>query len=146
VVLRTLTSGSAIHADEPVIETLVVLGLGMLSSGLAHVLVTGARGFAGLALALSSAAAGPDIYQLTKLEGEKMAVESADLTRVPLTVVRPGLIYGLGDKRLLKPIGGVARGRLTPLGDDSDLGFTLKVRLGGGIRRTLDFYRQFGWV
>lgn len=58
-----------------------------------------------------------DIYQLTKLEGEQVAVRTADRVGVPLTVVRPGPIYGPGDHRLLKLIGGVARGRFILLGD-----------------------------
>lgn len=60
-----------------------------------------------------------DIYQLTKLEGEQMARETADRTGVPVTVVRPGPIYGPGDRRLFKLIGGVARGRFRLLGDGS---------------------------
>lgn len=60
-----------------------------------------------------------DIYQVTKLEGERMALETADRTGVALTVVRPGPIYGPGDRRLLKLIGGVARRRFTLLGDGS---------------------------
>ena len=58
-----------------------------------------------------------DIYQLTKLEGEQVALETADRVGVPLTVIRPGPIYGPGDKRLFKLIGGVARRRFTILGD-----------------------------
>ena len=50
-----------------------------------------------------------DIYQQTKLEGEWMARETARRTGVPLTIVRPGPIYGPGDRRLFKLIGGVAR-------------------------------------
>jgi nucleoside-diphosphate-sugar epimerase len=60
-----------------------------------------------------------DIYQLTKLEGERMALETADRVQLPLTVVRPGPIYGPGDRRLLKLIGGVAKGRFALLGDGS---------------------------
>jgi nucleoside-diphosphate-sugar epimerase len=60
-----------------------------------------------------------DIYQQTKLEGEWMAQETARRTGVPLTVVRPGPIYGPGDRRLLKLIGGVARRRFKLLGDGS---------------------------
>ncbi len=60
-----------------------------------------------------------DIYQLTKLEGEQMARETAKRTGVPLTVVRPGPIYGPGDRRLLKLIGGVARRHFLLLGDGS---------------------------
>ena len=58
-----------------------------------------------------------DIYQMTKLEGEQVALETADRVGVPLTVIRPGPIYGPGDKRLFKLIGGVARRRFTLLGD-----------------------------
>jgi len=60
-----------------------------------------------------------DIYQETKLEGELVALQTADRAGVPLTVVRPGPIYGPGDKRLLKLIGGVARKRFRLLGDGS---------------------------
>jgi nucleoside-diphosphate-sugar epimerase len=57
-----------------------------------------------------------DIYQQTKLEGEWMARETARRTGLPLTVVRPGPIYGPGDRRLFKLIGGVARRRFKILG------------------------------
>jgi dihydroflavonol-4-reductase len=60
-----------------------------------------------------------DIYQLTKLEGEQMALQTAARTGVPISVIRPGPIYGPGDRRLLKLIGGVARGRFRLLGDGS---------------------------
>lgn len=60
-----------------------------------------------------------DIYQETKLEGEQAAIETADRIGVPLTVVRPGPIYGPGDKRLFKLIGGVARKRFRLLGNGS---------------------------
>jgi nucleoside-diphosphate-sugar epimerase len=58
-----------------------------------------------------------DIYQLTKLEGEEVARETAAREGVPLTVIRPGPIYGPGDRRLLKLIGGVARQHFLLLGD-----------------------------
>jgi dihydroflavonol-4-reductase len=60
-----------------------------------------------------------DIYQATKLEGEQVALATAERTGVPLTVVRPGPIYGPGDSRLLKLIGGVAKRRFRLLGDGS---------------------------
>lgn len=60
-----------------------------------------------------------DIYQLTKLEGEKVAVETAGRLGLPLTVIRPGPIYGPTDRRFLKIIGGVARRRFVLLGDGS---------------------------
>jgi dihydroflavonol-4-reductase len=60
-----------------------------------------------------------DIYQETKLEGELVALQTADRAGIPLTVVRPGPIYGPGDRRLFKLIGGVARKRFRLLGDGS---------------------------
>jgi dihydroflavonol-4-reductase len=60
-----------------------------------------------------------DIYQVTKLEGEQIALRTAERVGLPLTVVRPGPIYGPGDRRLLKLIGGVARKRFVLLGDGS---------------------------
>lgn len=43
-----------------------------------------------------------DIYQITKLEGEKKAFEFYKKTGLPVTVIRPAPIYGPGDIRLLK--------------------------------------------
>ncbi len=43
-----------------------------------------------------------DIYQLTKLEGEKKALEFYRSEGLPVTVIRPTAIYGPGDTRLLK--------------------------------------------
>jgi dihydroflavonol-4-reductase len=58
-----------------------------------------------------------DIYQETKLEGEQVAVATAQRVGLPLTVVRPGPIYGPGERRFLKMIGGVAKGRFMLVGD-----------------------------
>ncbi len=60
-----------------------------------------------------------DIYQQTKLEGEHIARETAAKIGLPLTVVRPGPIYGPGDRRLFKFIGGVAKRRFVLVGDGS---------------------------
>jgi dihydroflavonol-4-reductase len=57
-----------------------------------------------------------DVYQRTKLEGEQMAVECATRLGVPFTVVRPGPIYGPGEHRFRKMIGGVARRRFVVVG------------------------------
>jgi nucleoside-diphosphate-sugar epimerase len=43
-----------------------------------------------------------DIYQLTKLEGEKKALQFCEETGLPVTVIRPCPIYGPGDMRLYK--------------------------------------------
>ncbi len=60
-----------------------------------------------------------DIYQETKLEGEQIAITTAEHVGLPLTVVRPGPIYGPGERRFLKMIGGVAKGRFVLVGDGS---------------------------
>jgi nucleoside-diphosphate-sugar epimerase len=57
-----------------------------------------------------------DIYQDTKLEGERIAREAGQRTGLEVTIVRPSGIYGPGDRRLLKLFGGVARGRFPMLG------------------------------
>ncbi len=57
-----------------------------------------------------------DVYQETKVEGERIARETAARTGVELVIARPSGIYGPGDRRLLKLFGGVARGRFLMLG------------------------------
>ena len=57
-----------------------------------------------------------DIYQVTKLEGERLAREAADRSGIEVTIVRPSGIYGPGDRRLLKLFRGVARRRWITLG------------------------------
>jgi nucleoside-diphosphate-sugar epimerase len=58
-----------------------------------------------------------DIYQLTKLEGERIARQAGADTGVEVVVARPTGIYGPGDRRLLKLFRGVARRRFIILGD-----------------------------
>lgn len=57
-----------------------------------------------------------DIYQVTKLEGERLAREAAEATGMDLVIVRPTGIYGPGDRRLLKLFRGIARRRFVILG------------------------------
>lgn len=57
-----------------------------------------------------------DIYQVTKVEGERVARESAARTGVPVTIARPTGIYGPGDRRLLKLFRGIAHRRFVVLG------------------------------
>jgi nucleoside-diphosphate-sugar epimerase len=57
-----------------------------------------------------------DIYQETKLEGERLAREAAARVGIEVTIVRPTGIYGPGDRRLLKLFRGVVRGRFPILG------------------------------
>ena len=58
-----------------------------------------------------------DTYQVTKLEGERVAAQSAAASGTELVIVRPSGIYGPGDRRLLKLFRGVARRRFVILGD-----------------------------
>ncbi len=57
-----------------------------------------------------------DVYQETKLEGERLAREAAQQFGIEVTIARPTGIYGPGDRRLLKLFRGVARGRFPILG------------------------------
>jgi nucleoside-diphosphate-sugar epimerase len=57
-----------------------------------------------------------DVYQVTKLEGERVARETGEKTGVEVVIVRPTGIYGPGDRRLLKLFRGVARRRFVVLG------------------------------
>jgi nucleoside-diphosphate-sugar epimerase len=57
-----------------------------------------------------------DIYQVTKLEGERVAREAGVRTGVEVVIARPTGIYGPGDRRLLKLFRGVARRRFLVLG------------------------------
>jgi nucleoside-diphosphate-sugar epimerase len=50
-----------------------------------------------------------DIYQVTKLEGEQLARETAARSGIELTIVRPSGIYGPGDRRLFKLFKNVVR-------------------------------------
>jgi dihydroflavonol-4-reductase len=57
-----------------------------------------------------------DIYQRTKLDGERRARDAASRTGIDVTIVRPTGIYGPGDRRLLRLFRGVARRRWVTLG------------------------------
>jgi nucleoside-diphosphate-sugar epimerase len=57
-----------------------------------------------------------DIYQETKAEAEALAFRYHRERGVPVTVVRPGAIYGPGETRLLKLFRAIARGRYAVVG------------------------------
>lgn len=57
-----------------------------------------------------------DIYQVTKLEGERLAREAGRRANIEVTIVRPSGIYGPGDRRLLKLFRGVSLRRWVTLG------------------------------
>lgn len=57
-----------------------------------------------------------DVYQATKAEAETLAFEYHRRRGVPVTVVRPGAIYGPGETRLLKLFRAIARNRYAIVG------------------------------
>ena len=87
-----------------------------------------------------------DLYQETKLEGERLALSAGTSTGVEVVVARPTGIYGPGDRRLLKLFRGVARKRFVILGggrifyhltyiDDLVEGFRLCAEVPGAAGR-----------
>jgi len=88
-----------------------------------------------------------DVYQETKLEGERIGRDAAARTGVELVITRPTGIYGPGDRRLFKLFGGVAKRRFVVLGsgrifyhltfiDDLCAGFRLCATVPGAAGRT----------
>jgi nucleoside-diphosphate-sugar epimerase len=57
-----------------------------------------------------------DVYQETKVEGERLASAAAAAGGVELVIARPTGIYGPGDRRLFKLFGAVATRRFVMLG------------------------------
>jgi dihydroflavonol-4-reductase len=57
-----------------------------------------------------------DLYQETKVEGERLGRDAASRTGVELVIARPSGIYGPGDRRLFKLFGAIARRRFVMLG------------------------------
>ena len=62
-----------------------------------------------------------DIYQITKAEAEKLALEFGAAHGMEVTVVRPGAVYGPGDGRLLKLFRMAGGGRFPIIGDGATL-------------------------
>ena len=58
-----------------------------------------------------------DVYQVSKVEGERIARDAAARAGIELVIARPSGIYGPGDRRLLKLFRGVARRTFVVLGD-----------------------------
>ena len=60
-----------------------------------------------------------NIYERTKVAGERMVRELAPAAEVPFSILRPADVYGPRDQRLLKLFRGVSRGRFPLFGDAS---------------------------
>ena len=57
-----------------------------------------------------------DVYQETKVDGERLGREAAGRTGMDLVIARPTGIYGPGDRRLFKLFGKIATRRFVMLG------------------------------
>ena len=57
-----------------------------------------------------------DVYQATKAEAERLALEFHRKRGLPVAVVRPGAIYGPGETRFLKLFRAIAHGRYAVVG------------------------------
>lgn len=67
-----------------------------------HVSTTGVHGITSdVPAAEESPFAPTNAYEATKLEGERLALQSYQEQGLPVTVARPGLVYGPGDLHLL---------------------------------------------
>ncbi len=98
----------AVNAEAParIVEAAAAAGVGRV----VHCSTVGVHGDIEHPPATEDAPLRPgDLYQRTKLEGERLARESAAATGQPLTIVRPTGIYGPGDRRLLKLFRNVVR-------------------------------------
>lgn len=88
----------------------------------------------------------PDnIYGITKLEGEKLALSYSD--RFPVTAIRISETYGPGDSRLLKLFKGIGKGRFFRIGDGKNLHHLIYVDdLVEGFIRTANAENTVGRV
>jgi nucleoside-diphosphate-sugar epimerase len=77
-----------------------------------HVSTTGVFGVTGETPAAEDAPFAPtNAYEATKLEGEQLALKAYQEQGLPVTVVRPGLVYGPGDLHLLGFFASINKGR-----------------------------------
>jgi nucleoside-diphosphate-sugar epimerase len=77
-----------------------------------HVSTTGVFGVTGETPAAENAPFAPtNAYEATKLEGEQLALKAYQEQGLPVTVVRPGLVYGPGDLHLLGFFVSINKGR-----------------------------------
>ena len=76
-----------------------------------HVSTTGVHGVTGETPAAEDAPFAPtNPYEATKLEGELLALQTYQEQGLPVTVVRPGLVYGPGDLHLLGFFASIRKG------------------------------------
>ena len=77
-----------------------------------HVSTTGVHGITGETAAAEDAPYAPtNVYEATKLEGELLALKAYQEQGLPVSVARPGLVYGPGDLHLLGLFAAIKKGR-----------------------------------
>lgn len=82
-----------------------------------HCSTVGVHGDVGQEAADEDAPVAPgDVYQRSKVEGERLAREAERQHHIEVVIARPTGTYGPGDRRLLKLFRGVARRRFVYLG------------------------------
>ena len=78
---------------------------------LVYVSTTGVFGVTGKTSVNEDAPFAPtNVYEATKLKGESLAQKSYQEDGVPITIVRPGLVYGPGDLHLLRLFTSIQKG------------------------------------
>ena len=88
-----------------------------------------------------------DIYQSTKCEGEKLALDWFREGRIDGCVIRPAMIWGPGDNRTLKLFRGIARRRLPVIGDgQTELHWVLVDDVANGMILAAESEKSSGQV
>lgn len=83
-----------------------------------HCSTTGVLGATGETPASEDAPFAPtNPYERTKLEGETLALQAHRMQSIPVSVVRPGLVYGPNDLHLLSFFSTIKKGLIPPLID-----------------------------
>jgi nucleoside-diphosphate-sugar epimerase len=107
-----------VHAVKRLMEASVKCGV----SRVVHVSTTGVMGdIKNPPADEDSPCAGADIYQVTKAEGELAALEYNGKADLEVAVVRPAMVYGPGDMRMLKLFRFIANGKFRMIGDGKTL-------------------------
>lgn len=100
------------------VAQLIAIAAGAGVRRVVHCSTVGVHGDVGRGVANEDAPFAPgDVYQRSKVEGERLAREAERQHRIEVVIARPTGIYGPGDRRLLKLFRGVARRRFVYLGD-----------------------------
>ena len=102
-----------VAGTERLLEAAAAAGVGRF----VHTSTVGVHGHVAVPPADEDAPFAPgDVYQATKAEAEKLALEFHSRRGLPVAVVRPAAIYGPEETRLLKLFRAIARGRYAIVG------------------------------